>query len=146
MTQITKQPIITQRKCSGLVFTCDRVRFEVLIRRTERCGLVKIKPTESKADYRCHLRLRRSSENQNCWSRKFSEALRTSFLIGWFFRFCLRSHLIISNGVISGIGKLNSSDSSDSDSVELDSAYDSNTHLILNSASSLVKTSLYWSH
>ena len=48
-----------------------------------------------------------------------------SIVIGWFFRSCFRLrqssfHWIISNGVMSGVGrKWERSDSSDSDSVEL---------------------------
>ena len=65
----------------------------------------------------------RLSESQA--ERKQSESLRTSIVIGLFFRFCLRLrqsifHWIISDGDISGIGRIwKRSDFSDSDFVGL---------------------------
>ena len=131
MTQKTKQPIKPQRKCLGLVFTSEGVRFGVVIRSTERYNVIKVKPTESKVDYRCHLRLRRSSEIQNCWSSKYSK-YSTGIVVGCSFHFYLRFHLTISDKVMSRIGrKLNRSDSSNPNSIKL-GHFDS----------SLVKTSL----
>ena len=93
----------------------------------------------------------------------YSEDLRTSTVIGLFFRFCFRLrqssfHWIIRDGVTSGIGrKWKRSDSSDSDSVELMTPLTTpifDFHLVLSSlmtptttptptpTPSLVKTSL----
>ena len=106
--------------CLGLrlVFTSDGVVVGVVIRRVERYGLVKIKPTESEAEHWFCLCLRclRSSENWivvvasrrgriNQWQCSIPD-----LAIGLFFRFCFwfrqpSFHWIISDGVVNGIGR-----------------------------------------
>ena len=49
-----------------LVFTCDGVVVGVVIRSVERYDLVKMKPTESAAEHRFCLWLRRIRSNENC--------------------------------------------------------------------------------
>ena len=116
-----------------LVFTSDRVVVGVAIRSVEWCDLVKIKPTDSEAEHCIRLWLRRLQSSENGIVGVASRSGRVNhsqcpirgLVIGWVFRFCLRLwqssfHWIISDGVISGIGrKWKRSDSSDSDSIEL---------------------------
>ena len=49
-----------------LVFTCDGVIVEVVIKSVERYDLVKIKPAESEAEHRFCLWLRRLRSSENC--------------------------------------------------------------------------------
>ena len=116
-----------------MVFTSDGVGVRVVIRSAERYDLLKIKFSESEAEYRFLLLLRRLRSSENCFVEIGSRGGRInqstssipSIVIGWFFRFCFRFgqssfHWIISDGVISGVGrKWERSDSSDPDSVEL---------------------------
>ena len=101
-----------------LVFTSHGVVVEVLIRSVELCVLVKIKPTESEIEHRFCLWLCRlwSSENLivGVASRSGrihqSQCLIPGLVIGRIFRFCFRLrqsrfHLIISDGVVNGIGR-----------------------------------------
>ena len=94
-----------------------------MIRSAERYDLVKIKLMDSAYDSVAYdLVETELSEAQA--ERRHSEGVRTSTVIGLFFRFCLRIrqssfHWIRSDRVISGIGrKWKRSDSSDSNSVE----------------------------
>ena len=101
-----------------LVFTSDGVVVGVVIRRVERCDLVKIKPTESEAEHWFCLCLRRLRSIENCIDGVASRSGRINqwpcsipdFAIGWFFRFCFRLrqpsfHWIISDRVMNGIGR-----------------------------------------
>ena len=119
------------RQVLWLVFTSDGVG--VVIRSAERYDLVKIKLSESEAEYRFPLLLRRLRSNEKCIVGVASRSGRINqsrcsipiIVIGWFFHFCFRLqqsslHWSISDGVITGVGrKWKRSDSSDSDSVEL---------------------------
>ena len=102
----------------GLVFTSDGVGDGIIIRSEERFDLVKIKLWCRKQSFRFRLRFHRSRSSESQFvglvSRsgriKQSQGLRTSPVIGLFFLLCLRLrqtgfHLIVSDGVISAIGK-----------------------------------------
>ena len=103
---------------SRLVFTSDGVVVGVVIRSEERYDLVKIKPTESEAEYRVLWWFRRLRSSENCIVGVASRSGRINqsqysipgLVIGWFSRFCFRLrqssfHRIISDVVVNGIGR-----------------------------------------
>ena len=110
-----------------LVFTC----VGVVIRSADGYDLMKIKLSEAEAEYQFRLWRLRSSENfvvgvgSRSGSINQSQCSIPSIVICWFFRFCFRLpqsgfHWIISDGVVSGVGrKWERSDSSYTHSVEL---------------------------
>jgi len=81
-----------------LVFTSDGDVVGVVIRREERCDLVKIKLTESEAEHRIRLWLRCLRSSENCIVGIASRSGRINqsqcsirdLMIGWVFRFCFR--------------------------------------------------------
>ena len=90
----------------------------VVIKDVKWYDLVKIKPTESEAEHRFCLWLRRSRSSENYIVGVGSRSGRINqwqcstlgLAIGWFFRFCFRLrqssfHWIISAGVVNAIGR-----------------------------------------